>query len=386
MSVRMSDVAELAGVSTQTVSRVLRGEQWVAAETAQRVRQAMESLGYRGNELAGALKRGHSRTLGLLFPLHTMSIWSDVAEGVEALTHENGYSLLLCDTSESVEKEAENLALLLRHRVAGIIYVEPRCRPSTHPACAALVASKLPVVVISAEQNDLPFVHMRTDDERAGYVAVRHLLDLGRRAVCVVANGVRDSGGVEVESLVPTAHVQDRIRGAMRALEEESGDKGSARLIIVPNTVEGGREAGSTLLHSGSPLPDAIFATTDAVALGILDVLRSDGVRVPEDIAVAAHDGLFASSVSVPALTTIVPPMIAMGRATVELLLRVMKGERPPAHNVLDARFMVRESTIGLGRAARQGFANPLSESQAWRSWRAQSHEATIEHNMVCQV
>ena len=73
----------LAGVSSQTVSRVLRGRQWVAEATATRVRQAMQELGYHGNEVAGALKRGRTRTLGLLFPLHTMSIWSDVAAGAE---------------------------------------------------------------------------------------------------------------------------------------------------------------------------------------------------------------------------------------------------------------------------------------------------------------
>lgn len=241
MSIRMSDVAKVAGVSTQTVSRVLRGEQWVAEGTAERVRQAISTLGYHGNEVAGALKRGHSRTFGLLFPLHARSIWSDVAEGVESLAHEAGFSLLLCDTSDSIEKEAANLSLLMSHRVAGIIYVEPRCRPDAHPACAALIASKLPVVVISAEQGDLPYVHLRTDDERAGYVAVRHLLDLGRRSICVVANGLPELAGPGGETLVPTAHVQDRIRGAQRALAKAPHNARLQSLVVVPNTLEGGR-------------------------------------------------------------------------------------------------------------------------------------------------
>ena len=375
MSVRMSDVAARAGVSTQTVSRVLRGEKWVAADTAERVRQAATALGYRGNEVAGALKRGHSRTLGLLFPLYTMSIWSEVAEGVEALTHENGYSLLLCDTSDSTEKEEANLSLLLRHRVAGIIYVEPRCRPSTNSACAELVASKLPVVVISADQNDLPYVHVRTDDERAGYVAVRHLLDLGRRLVCVVANGMDVSNGDAEADLVPTVHVQDRIRGAQRALSQEPRSTAAVPYIVVPNTVEGGRRAAESMLRGRSALPDAVFATTDAVALGLLETLTARGVVVPDDIALVSHDGLFASSVSTPALTTITPPMNAMGRESVELLLRVKGGERPSPRNMLDAKLMVRESTIGLGRAARRGFTTPLSDDQAWCRWRSQAKE-----------
>ena len=372
MSIRMRDVAALAGVSTQTVSRVLRGEQWVAESTAERVRQAMVTLGYHGNEVAGALKRGHSRTFGLLFPLHPTSIWSDVAEGVESLAHESGYSLLLCDTGDSIDKEAANLSLLLRHQVAGIIYVEPRCRPATHPACAALVASKLPVVVISAQQDDLPYLHVRTDDERAGYIAVRHLLDLGRPSICIVANGVPEARSPMSDVYFPTAHVHDRIRGARRALAEQPGMASLEALIVAPNSAEAGRTAAEAIMRGAAALPSAIFATTDVIALGVLEALRAQGVKVPDDVALVSHDGLFAASVSSPSLTTIAPPMRYMGRASVDLLLKVMAGETPDPLNILDARFVVRESTIGPGLDARRGFESAVSDDQAWLRWRSQ--------------
>ncbi len=368
MTARMKDVAARAGVSTQTVSRVLRDHHWVAPETAARVRKAAEELGYHGNEVAGALKRGRTRTLGLLFPLLTMSIWSDVAEGAEELAHERGYSLLLCDTGDYSEKEALNLALLLSHRVAGIVYVEPRCRPETHPACASLVNSKLPVVVISGQPDDLPYAHLRTDDWRAGYVGVRHLLDLGRTSIQVVSNRLHYVSLEQGQTIAN--HVADRIAGGRAALDEAGSSEILARPLSVPNTLEGGRQAGHALLNAGLPAACGVFATTDVIALGILEALRERGVRVPEDVAIVSHDGLLASSVSVPAITTIEPPMAEMGRTSVDLLLQVMDGHVPPPLTVLDAQFVVRESTIGCGPAPRAGVRAPLSDPEAWNRWR----------------
>lgn len=378
MPVRMSDVAARAGVSTQTVSRVLRGDKWVAPATAARVVQAAEDLRYHGNEVAGAFKRGHTRTLGLLFPLVTMSIWSDVAKGAEELAHERGYSLLLFDTGSYWEKEAISLSTLLRHRVAGLVYVEPRCRPATDPACAALVASNLPAVVISALLDDLPYVHLRTDDERAGYVAIRHLLDLGRRSLAVVANGQHRPTN-PLEAATPTPAGRDRINGARRALVEAGLGVEGAPAMVIPNTVEEGYRAGELLMRSGNPLPDGIFVTTDALALGMLEAVRAHGVRVPEDIAFVAHDGLFASAVSMPALTTIRPPMTEMGRRSIDLLLQVMEGKSLEPLTVLDALLVVRESTIGMGPRARRGLITPLSDVQAWSVWRAQLDAPALE-------
>jgi len=369
MGVRMSEVAARAGVSTQTVSRVMRNSQQVATETADRVRAVMAELGYHGNAAAGALKSGHTRTVGLLFPFLTLSIWSDVAAGAEELAHAHGYSLLLCDTSDSPSKEASYISLLLSQRVAGIVYALPRCRPHSEPACAALVASDIPVVVIGADQHDLPYTHVRTDDERAGYVAIRHLLDLGRRRIALIA-----TGNPTPPDLLPLqAPVQDRLAGVLRAMQDAGLDSGSTPLLVVPNSVEGGRAAGRALIEADGALPDGIFATTDAVGLGVIDALRLTGVAIPAEVAVLAHDGLEAGGVSVPSLTTIGPPRRAMGTACVDLLLRAAAGFPLPSLQMLDAEFIVRESTAGSGPALRRGLATPLSDPLAWSRWRGQA-------------
>lgn len=378
MSVRMSDVAERAGVSSQTVSRVMRGERWVAATTVARVRQAMEELGYHGNAAAGALKRGQTRTLGLLFPMLATtfaSFWSDVAAGAEALAHQHGYALLLCDTSDSTEKEAAYVSLLLSHRVAGIVYAQPRLRPDLHPACASLLASNIPVVVISSDEHDLPYTHVRTDDERAGYVATRHLLDVGRRHIVIVGESSSAMGGDAAHFSRPA---YDRAMGARRALREAGLDADDTGVMLGPNTMEAGLHIGAALVNAGPPLPDGIFVATEVLALGLLDALRVRGVSVPDDIAIVAHDGLLASAVSVPSLTTIAPPRAEMGRTCIELVLRAIRGESPPPLCLLEASFIVRASTVGAGGVPRQGVSTALSSPDAWSRWRTQSPDIGI--------
>lgn len=371
MTVRMRDVAERAGVSTQTVSRVMRGEHWVAADTVSRVRRAMAELGYHGNEAAGALKRGQTRTLGLLFPLLATtfaSFWPDVAAGAETLAHTHGYSVLLCDTSDSLEKEESYLSLLLRHRVAGIIYAQPRCRPDRHPACASLLASHIPVAVISSDEHDLPYTHVRTDDVRAGYVAARHLLDLGRQRIAFVGEAM--TGSLAVDELL-SKPAYDRAMGLRQAFVEANLDADASPLFLGPPSMEGGGYVGRALLSRPGPLPEAVFVATETMALGILDVLQEQGIRVPEDIAVVTHDGLLAAASAHPSLTTIAPPRVDMGRACIDVLLRAAAGEAPPPLCMLEAEFIVRESTVGIGRVPRQGVSAPLSAACAWSRWRA---------------
>jgi len=369
MAVRMRDVAERAGVSAQTVSRVMRGEQWVASATIARVRAAMAELGYHGNEAAGALRRGQTRTFGLLVPLLETtfaSFWPDVAVGAEILAHKHGYSLILCDTSDSLDKEEAYLSLLLSHRVAGIIYAQPRCRLDRSPALASLRAANIPVVVISSDERDLPYPHVRTDDARAGYVVTRHLLDLGRRRLAFVRGATASPLWVEQVA-------DDRAVGMRRALIEAGLDADDIPFLLGPHSVEGGRAVGQALIAGDGLMPDAIFVSTETMALGLLDVLRAHGVRVPEDVAVVTQDGLPAGASAFPSLTTIAPPRVEMGRTCVDALLRMAAGASVPPLFMLEACFIVRESTAGVGAVPRRGRGAPLSAPDAWSRWRTET-------------
>ena len=376
MSVRMQDVALRAGVSAQTVSRVLRQSPRVAPATAARVRAAMRELGYHGNEAAGALKRGQTRTLGLLLPFLGMPFWAEVASGAEEMAYTHGYSLLLCNSSGSLQKEADNLALLLSHRVAGILYATPRCRPQQHPECESLLASGIPVALISADPNDLPYCHVYTDDWRAGYVAVRHLLDLGRGRIALV--WATDADGIE-RTPVDEAAIHKRLAGARRALEEVGLAAAMTAVYAAPCTIEGGYAVGAALVEAERPLPDALFVTNDIVAAGILEVFRAAGVSVPDQCAIIAHDGLYpAPNGRMPALSTIAPPSKDMGRACIDLLLRAQRGEPLPATYPFEAELIVGTSTIGPGANLERRLGTPISDPQAWSRWREPPEDAGV--------
>ncbi|MBA2682478.1 MAG: LacI family DNA-binding transcriptional regulator [Ktedonobacteraceae bacterium] len=372
MRVRLQDVAERASVSMQTVSRVMRTPHLVAPETVERVRAAMEALGYVKNEQATALRLGHTRTIGLLLPLLTMPFWTEVAVGAEALAHKRGYSLLLCDTSDSLLKEEDYIALLLGYQVAGIIYAHPRCRPNIHPSCATLIQSDTPVVVISVIQDDLPYPHVHTDDQRAGYVMVRHFLDIGRKRIAFVANNHESS--------------LERIRGAHRALHESDIAGETSPVFFTTETYEGGRVAGQEIVSADGSLPDAIFATTDSITFGLLEALRSHGIRVPEDVAVASHDGLAASAFVIPSLTTIAPRAREMGMVCVDRLLSEEKALDARSLHVVEADLFVRASTAGPEYAAMDSLPTPISDPEAWACWRTRSAPPDAERVAVTRI
>ncbi len=360
MRVRLQEVARRASVSMQTVSRVIRTPHLVSRETAERVHQAMQELGYVKNEQAVALRLGRTRTIGLLLPLLAIPFWSEVAAGAEARAHEHGYSLLLCDTSDSAAKEEQYIALLLGYPVAGIIYAHPRCRPETHSACATLVQSDMPVAVISIDPQDLPYTHVHTDDRRAGYVAIRHFFELGRKRLTLVSN----NHGASLE----------RVRGAYEALQEQGIPEETLTAYIVHDSYEGGYAIGEHIATAQEPLPDAIFSTTDTITFGLLEALRSAGIAIPNDIAVASHDGLTASAFVVPPLTTIAPRAREMGALCIEYLLdKKNAGAQPQSvPQIVEADLLVRASTVGSDYASFHSFSTPISDAEAWSRWRTQ--------------
>jgi len=167
------------------------------------------------------------------------------------------------------------------------------------------------VVLIRADPDDLPYCQIHTDDRRADYVAMRHLLDRGCPRIALV--WATDAAAIE-QTPPDEAAVDRRLAGARRALEE-TGLGAPAAEYAAPCTVEGGRAIGEMLLDGGCPLPDGIFVTNDIVAAGIPEVFRSAGLSVPEECAIVAHDGLYpAPGGRTPALSTIAPPSYAILR------------------------------------------------------------------------
>ncbi|NIL42376.1 LacI family transcriptional regulator [Salinispora arenicola] len=335
---RIDDVARLAGVSTATVSRALRGLPTVSAATRHRVLAAAEQLQYTVSPNASRLAGGRTGTVAVVVPRITRWFFGVVVETVEDFLHRGGYDLLLHNlggrerTRQRVLRTAD-----LHKRVDGIILA---ATPLRAPELAFLSALDLPGVIVSSGTNVPGWPCVRIDDVAAARTATRHLLDLGHRRVAHISGDPDDE-------LAFTAHL-DRRRGYREALRS-AGIRPDPSLDIESRfDVDGGIRATEELLRRGDP-PTAIFAACDEMAMGALTALRDAGLRVPDDVSVIGIDNHYLAGVL--GLTTVAQSPTDQGLIAAKTLLGALTGR--PADPlraadgpvVLPTRLVVRETT-----------------------------------------
>ncbi|MEU8297925.1 LacI family DNA-binding transcriptional regulator [Micromonospora sp. NPDC048909] len=348
---RIDDVARLAGVSTATVSRALRGLPTVSAATRHRVLAAAEQLDYAVSPSASRLAGGRTGTVAVVVPRITRWFFSTVVEAVEDFLHQSGYDLLLHNLGgrEQIRQRVLRTANLHK-RVDAIILVATPLRAADLTALAAL---DVPGVTISSGTVVPGWPCVRIDDVAAARTATRHLLDLGHRRIAHISGDPDDE-------LAYTTHL-DRRRGYQAELRA-AGIRPDPSLDIESQfTIDGGNRAAAELLARGEP-PTAIVAACDEMAMGAMTALRDAGLRVPQDVSVIGIDDHDLAGVL--GLSTIAQPAAEQGRLAARLLLDPLGGpmvdpvpgrtpgptggRRPDAPTppvILPTRLVVREST-----------------------------------------
>jgi DNA-binding LacI/PurR family transcriptional regulator len=316
----MADVAERAGVSIMTVSRVLNGFTGVAPETRQRVEAAIADLGYRANTAARILAGGRSRTLGLIAvePEHYGPV--QLLYGVEAAARSagHGFGVITFDPkSEDLPAALENLRSA---QVEGVVIEAP-----VEPVVEALRAVRpgVPAVVVGGDPA-LPMTTVAVDQAAGGRLATEHLLGLGHRSVHHVRG---DAGWVDAEL---------REQGWSAALEAAGA---TGRLLRGDWTAAGGYEAGRELV--ADPEATAVFAANDQTALGVLRALHEAD---RPDVSVVGFDDTPDSGYFVPPLTTVRQDLFEVARRAVELLLAEIDEPGEPRHVVVAPELVTRDS------------------------------------------
>ena len=305
MTVTIADVAERAGVSTATVSRVLSGLGRASPETQARVLEAARELDYRPSEVARSLKRRSTQTLGLIITDIENPYFPQLVRSVEDAARAAGYSVLLCNAADDPDREASYLDLLVDRRVDGLVIAASSLGARQGDW---LTAPPIPVVLVNtaAPEADLPSI--MSDNEGGGRMVAEHLLELGHRRFGYL--------------MPPPRHVDApaRLAGVRRALRDAGLDGEALQIARGEALVWGGEVAANDLLDR-SPETTAFVAYNDLMAIGALRALRRRGQRVPTDASVVGFDDVAMAAYVDPPLTTISQRTEDMGRWAVERLI-----------------------------------------------------------------
>jgi LacI family transcriptional regulator len=325
------DVAKLAGVAPITVSRCINNSGYCSPETRARVEAAVAELGFVPNRLASGLRSKRTNTLALVLTDITNPYFTTIARGVEDTASAAGYTVVFCNTDESLAKEKMYLQMLLEKRVDGILLVPAL---SERESVAFIKKQNIPIVVLDRRVPNLRTDVVRCDSERGACELTRLLLSLGHRNIAVL-NGPQG---------VSTA--DDRLQGYRRALAE-ADIPGEAALEFHGMFRQ---ESGSEMTRQAmaqTPRPTALFAANNFIAYGALKALRELGLRVPEDVAVVGFDDLPPALVAFPFLTVAAQPAYEMAKTATEILLEKLGGGASGHYRevVLPAEIVVRESS-----------------------------------------
>ncbi len=325
------DVAKRAGVAPITVSRYINNSGYCSLEARQRIKTAIAELGYIPNRLASGLRSKRTNTLALVLTDITNPFFTTIARGVEDTASDAGYTVIYCNTDESVSEEQKYLHMLLEQRVDGILLVPAL---STPDSVSFIQSHSTPIVVLDRRVSGVKVDMVRCDSDAGAYELTRLLLSLGHRRIGIL------SGPKGVST------ADDRVDGCERALKEAEVDFSGVQKYHGLFTQLSGYEMTLQALAK-SPKPTALFAANNFIAIGALKALQDSGVRVPEDVALVAFDDLPAALITFPFLTVAAQPAYEMGQKATRLLLAKISAQAADEFQevILPAEIVVRLSS-----------------------------------------
>jgi LacI family transcriptional regulator len=338
-SVRLSDVAQRAGVSTASVSRVLNSPERVSAALRRQVEEALKELRYVPHGAARALASQRSRTIGAVVPTLGIAIFAKGIEALQARLHEFGYALLVASAAHDPVKELELTRALVERGVDGLALVGAEHLPALDEL---LDASGLPHVNTYVYQPAARRPSMGLDNRGGTYRLTRHLIELGHREFAILTSPRRHNDRVAA-----------RFEGIKVCLEDHGIDVPATAILEVPYSIADGRAGLRALLTSGHPFT-ALPCTTDVIAFGALAECLAQGIAVPNEVSITGFDDLEPAAHLDPPLTTLVVPAEELGRRTADYLLDRIAGRPVPDHTELQASLILRGSTAPPPASRRQ--------------------------------
>ncbi|SNT38666.1 transcriptional regulator, LacI family [Granulicella rosea] len=335
MAVRLKDIAKDLGVSTVTVSKVLRGNTDIGERTRQLVLDRMRELNYQPNMMARGLASGRSYTVGLVVPDLVHPFFGEFAKSLGGALRRSGRALIIASSEEDPEIERQEIRTLLSRGVDVMLVAS--CQP--HPEAASFSGERVPFVLIDRNFPAMEANFVGSNDVKVGELATRHLIELGRRRIAHIG----------AQEMSPSL---DRLTGYKRALAA-AGIPAQKRLVVTRKRFE---ETGDSVgyqamqeLLAGKVRPDAVFCYNDLSAIGAMQAAMHAGLRIPQEIAFVGCGNLrYAEYLKIP-LTSIDHATDKMGEVAAKLALELAADpKQTPQTVLLDPRLVVRQSSAVL--------------------------------------
>jgi len=331
MKVTIKDVARKAGVSPSTASRVAGNYGYVSEKNRRKVLSAVRDMGYRPNAIARSMVTKATQTIGLVVTDILNPFFAHLTRGIEEITWQAGYTLILANTDEDIKHEEAVLHALQEKQVDGLIIIPASSNPSA--LLVNLYESGTPIVLLDRMVKDLSTDVILVDNEHGAYLAVSHLLEMGHRRIAMVIDNLDISTNTE------------RLIGYRKALKEWDVPVVEELVQSCQYTQQSAYLIVKNMLAQ-TEAPTALFTANNFLTIGALQALRELELNIPQDISLVGFDDLEWIGLNSPGLTTVAQPMHEMGRVAAQRLISRLNGEQtPPLEIRLKTQFIIRQST-----------------------------------------
>ena len=337
--VTIYDIAAKLNLSSSTVSRALQDNPLINKKTRKSIQDMAKALGYRHNTFASSLRKQRTNTVGVIVHELNSNFITSVLAGIERITNDAGYDLIIAHSNESQEKEVANAVNLFHKRVDGLI-ASLAFTTENLDHYKQFEERGIPVIFFDRVEEKGDTTKVIIDNYKSGYQATKHLIDQGcKRIVMVTANLKRNV-------------YQQRHRGYMDALYEHAIPYDKNLVLIKDLSEQCGIEAALQILKM-KPRPDGAFITNDFSAAVCMQTLKEHGVRIPQDIAIVGFNNDAISKIVEPKLTTIDYPGMEMGEIVATNLINHLTGGgnlKSTKTIIVRSELVVRQSSLKRGR------------------------------------
>lgn len=332
----IQDIADKLNITASTVSRALNDNPRISKATRKAVMKAAKELNYQPNNIAAALRKGKSHLIGVIVPTADRAFFASVIRGIEEISNKLNYKVIICQSYDDYEKEVETVSALTNARVDGIIVSTSKKTVNTDHFQEA-IDKGIPVVLFDRTSEKLNVNQVMIDDYLGAYEVVSHLIEQGCKRIAHFTSPVKIS------------IYKERMRGYTDALSNH-GIPFDPALVIESNLqLEDGRNSMEQLLKL-EERPDAVFSSSDYAAMGAMQVLKENKIKIPEEVALAGFANEPFTSFTDPTLTTVDQLSLDMGHATAEMFFKQLeesaKGKEKFQKAILKPKLIIRQSTL----------------------------------------